>query len=159
MYCLMSNTIFKSCPKLIIYLVSKTWIPMFLKISSKVFFGDIVCGVNWISYLLTTHWFISSSKPTQFEWNGPLNSTNVCDIKSLPYSSLIIWTKESRICSSICQSTIVFAFINLHSLSTCYSSTWLRVVTRTITLTSTLSGLENLANKMAIVVGLVRNMF
>jgi hypothetical protein len=141
------------------YLVSKTWVLMSLKISSKVYYSNVVCVINWTNYLPIIGWFTGSSKPTQFEWNGPLNSTNVCDIKSLPYSSLIIWTKESRICSSICQSTIVFAFINLHSLSTCYSSTWLRVVTRTITLTSTLSGLENLANKMAIVVGLVRNMF
>ncbi len=103
--------------------------------------------------------FTASSKPAQFEWNGPLNSTSVCDTKSLPYSSLIIWTKESCICSSICQSVVVFAFISLHYLSTCYFHTWLCVMTTITTLIGTLSGLEDFASIMAIVVGLVQNMF
>jgi hypothetical protein len=155
MYCLMSNTIFKSCPKLIIYLVSKTWIPMFLKISSKVFFGDIVCGVNWISYLLTTHWFISSSKPTQFEWNGSFKLEDAYDVKSLPCNSFIVWIKESCNCSFIYQSTTAFAFIDSCSLRTCFFGTWLRVVTSSTTLIRTLSCLGIFVIIVVVMVGLV----
>jgi hypothetical protein len=95
MYYLISSTIFKSCPKLITYLISKTWILMFFKIFSKVFFGDIVCGINWTTYLLVTDWLIGSCRLTQFKWSGLFKSTNVCDVKSFPYNSLIVWTKES----------------------------------------------------------------
>jgi hypothetical protein len=80
---------------------------------------------------------------------------NVCDIKSLPCNSLIIWIKESFSCSSICQSTTTFTFTGSHSFKTCYSSTWPRIMTIATTLTGTLSSLVFFATIMAIVVGLV----
>ncbi len=70
MYHLMSNTIFKNCPKLITYLISKTWVLMSLKISSKVFYGDIVYGVNYIGCLPIVGWFIDYGRLAQFEWSG-----------------------------------------------------------------------------------------
>ncbi len=81
------------------------------------------------------------------------NSTNACDIESLPYSSLITWTNESRICSSICQLVVVFAFTNSHFLSTCCFGTWLHVMT-----TITLLSLKVFAPTVVVVVGLVQNM-
>jgi hypothetical protein len=102
MYHLMSNTIFNSCPKLITYLISKTWILMSFKISSKIFSSDIICGVNWIGCLLIASWLTNYDRLAQFEWNGMFKLTNVCDIKSLPYNSLIIWTKESHDYSYVC---------------------------------------------------------
>jgi hypothetical protein len=119
MYFLMSGIILKSCPKLITYLVSKTCVLMFFKISSKIFSGNVVCVVNWITRLLVTNWLIGYGKPTQFEWSGPFNSTSACNTKSFPYNSLLIWTKESCICSSFCQSIATFAFIGSHFLNTC----------------------------------------
>lgn len=159
MYHLMFDTIFKICPKLIIYLVSKTWVQMFLKISSKIFSGDIVCGVNWTSYLLVARWFISSGRPTQFEWNGLFKSQDACDVKSLPYNSFIIWTKESYNCSFIYQSAVAFAFTSSHSLRACCFGIWLRVVTSTTTFIGTLSCLGFFVTIVVIMVGLVWNMF
>ncbi len=138
---LVCSTIFNSCPKLITYLVSKIWVLMSLKISSKVFSNTVVCVVNWTNHLPITNWFIGSHKPTQFEWNGSINSTISCDIESLPYSSLIVWIIESCIYSLVCQLTIVFAFNSSHSLSTCCLGTWLCVMIVATTLTSTLSSL------------------
>ncbi len=40
-----------------------------------------------------------------------------CDVESLPYNSLIVWTKKSHICSFVCQSTI-FLPSPIHMLST-----------------------------------------
>jgi len=96
MYLLMFSTILNSGPKLITYLVSKTWVLMSFRISSKIFFGNVVCVVNWIGCLLIIDWFIGSGKPTQSEWSGPLTSTGVCGIESPPYNPLIMWTKESH---------------------------------------------------------------
>jgi len=141
MYHSMSSTIFKSCPKLIKYLVSKTWILMSFKISSKVFFGDIVCGINWIGCLLIIDWFIGFSRPNQFEWSGLFKSMDAYDIKSFPCNSLIVRTKESCNCSSVYQLIIVFAFIGSCSLKACYFGTWICVVITT-TLIGTLSSLE-----------------
>jgi hypothetical protein len=70
---------------------------------------------------------------------------------------LIVWTKESRICSSVCQSTIVFAFINSHFTNTCCSGTRLCVVTTTITFIGTLLGLKVFTIIVVVVVGLVQN--
>jgi hypothetical protein len=97
MYCLMYGTIFKSCPKLITYLVSKIWVLMSLKISSKDFFGILVCAVKWTSCLLPTSWFIGFGRPTPFEWNDPFRSIGACDVESPLYNFLIVWTKESHI--------------------------------------------------------------
>ncbi len=102
MYCLIFNTTFKSCPKLITYLVSKTWVLISFKISSKAFYSDIVCGVNWIGCLLVASWFTDSSESTEFEWSGLFKLTNAYDIKSLPCNSFIIWTKEPHSCSHVC---------------------------------------------------------
>ncbi len=154
MYRLTSSTIFKSFPKLIIYLVSKTWVPMFLKISSKVFFGDVVCGINWTCYLLVIGWLTNSGRQAQFEWNGPFKSKDAFDVKSLPYNSFIVWTKKSCNCSFIYQSTVAFAFIG-----SCFLKACCRVMTSITTLTSTLSCLRFFVTIVAIVVGLVRNMF
>jgi uncharacterized membrane protein len=82
-----------------------------------------------------------------------------CDVESLPCNSLIVWTKESRICSFVYQSTIVFAFTNSHFMNTCCSGIQLRVVTTTITFTGTLLGLEVFTIIVVVVVGLVQNMF
>jgi hypothetical protein len=55
---------------LITYLISKTWVLMSLKISSKVFYGDIVYGVNYIGCLPIVGWFIDYGRLAQFEWSG-----------------------------------------------------------------------------------------
>ncbi len=119
MYYLMSSIIFKSCLKLITHLVSKTWMLMLLKISSKVFYGDVLCVVKWIGCLLVINWFTSFGKITQFEWNGPFELMGACDVELLPYNSLIVWTKESCICSFVYQLAIAFVFTNSHFISTC----------------------------------------
>jgi hypothetical protein len=158
MYRLMFNIIFNSFPKLITYLISKTWVLMSLKISSKVFFGDLICGVNWIGFLLVICWLIGYSRLAQFEWSGLFKSTNACDVKSFPCNSLIIWTKESCNCSYVCQLVVVFAFTNSRFLITYYSGTWLHVMTSTTTLTNTLSSLRFFVIIVVVVVGLVWNM-
>jgi len=61
-YHLMSSTILMSCPKLITYLVSRTWMLMFPKTSSKIFYGIIVCVVKWTWCLSMISWFTGSSK-------------------------------------------------------------------------------------------------
>ncbi len=157
MYLLMFGTIFKNFPELITYLVSKTWVLLSLKISSKFFFGNVVYVVKWTSCLWITGWLTGFGKWAQFEWSGLFNSTGACDTKSFPHNSLIIWTKESHVCFSICQSTIVFTFINSHFLNICCFGTWLRVMTTT--LTGTLSSLEAFATTTVVMVGLTRNMF
>ncbi len=90
MYYLMFGTIFKSCPKLITYLVSKTWVLMSLKISSKVFFVIVVYAIKWIGCLLVIGWLIGSSKLAQFEWSDPFKSIGAYDVKSPSCNSLII---------------------------------------------------------------------
>ncbi len=82
MYLVMSSTIFNSFPKLMSYLVSKTLVLMSLKISSKVFSGNVICVVNWTSCLLVISWLIEFGKPAQFQWSGSLNSMGACDIES-----------------------------------------------------------------------------
>ncbi len=101
MYYLMFGTIFKSCPKLITYLVSKTWMLMSFKMSSKIFFGLIAYVVKWIGCLLITGWLTNFNKPTQFEWSGLFESIDACDVESPSCNSLIVWTKESHIYFSI----------------------------------------------------------
>jgi hypothetical protein len=64
-------------------------------------------------------------------------------------------TSESGNYSSVHQSAITFAFTNFRSLRTYCSSTWLCVVTATITLIGTLSNLGFFANTITIVVGLI----
>ncbi len=118
-YHLMYGIILKSCLKLITYLVSKTWMLILVKISSKFFFGRVVYEVQWVGYLLVIDWLTISSKPTQFEWSGPFRSMGACDVESLPYNSLIVWIKESRICYSICKLVVIFAFTNSHFLRIC----------------------------------------
>ncbi len=88
---------------------------MSLKISFEVFSGNVVCVVNWISCLLITYWLIGLGKLAQFEWNGSFNSTGACDIESLPYNYLIVWTKESCIYSSICLSIATLVEILSHA--------------------------------------------
>jgi hypothetical protein len=155
---LMYGTIFKSCPKLTTYLVSKIWVMMSLNISSKDFFGIFVCAVKWTSCLLVTNWFIGFGKPTQFEWSGPFRSIGACDVKLPPYNSLIVWTNESHI--------FVILFINqlLLLIGSCYlntycSSTWLHLVITTIKLIGALSCLKAFGTTIVIVVGLVHNIF
>jgi hypothetical protein len=78
-----------------------------------------------------------------------------CDIESFLYSSLIVWTKESCIYSSVCKLTIDFAFTGSHSLSTCCSGTWLHAMATTTTLTCTLYGLEVFVTIVIIIVDLI----
>jgi hypothetical protein len=59
----------------------------------------------------------------------------------------------------IYQSVVTFAFTNSRSLNTYCSGTWLHVVVATTTLISTLSNLKGFDTIVAIVVGLVWNMF
>jgi len=113
MYCLIFDTIFKSCPKLMTYLISKTWVITSFKISSKVFYGVIVYGVNWIGCLLVISWLIGYSKLTQFKWSGMFKLMNACDVESFPNNSLMVWTKESlvenppllQLCFNYCSTT------------------------------------------------------
>lgn len=103
-------------------LSSKTWVLMSFKISSKVFFGVMVCDVKWTCCLLITNLLIGSGKLAQFKWNGLFKSTDACNVESLPCNSLMVWTKEPCNCSCVHQSTIVFAFIGFCSLKVDYSS-------------------------------------
>jgi hypothetical protein len=58
MYCLMFGIILKSCPKLMTYLVSRTWVLMYPKMSSRVFSGVVVYMCKWIGCLPITNWFV-----------------------------------------------------------------------------------------------------
>jgi len=148
----MYGTIFKSCPKLITYLVSKIWVLM----SLKMFFSNVVCVVKWTCCLLITNWFISYNKPTQFEWSGLFISTSAFDVELFLCDFSI---KGSHICFFICQSIANFAFVGSCALNTCCSSTWLCVMITTTTLIGTLSSLEGFYIIMVVVIGLVWNIF
>jgi hypothetical protein len=54
-----------------------------------------------------------------------------CDVELFPYNSLIVWTKESCICSFVYQLAIAFVFTNSHFIGTCCYGIWLCVVTTT----------------------------
>ncbi len=62
-------------------------------------------------------------------------------------------------CSFVYQLAVAFAFTNSSSLQTCCSSSWLHVMIASTTLTSTWLGLGFFVITMAIIVGLVQNMF
>ncbi len=159
MYLFMSYTIIKSCPKLITYLVSKTWVLMFLTFSAKFFYNNVIYVMNWISCLSVIDWLTNYGKLAQCEWCRPFNSMGVCDIESFPCSSFIIWTKESHVCFFKCQSIVIFAFISSCSFSTCCLSTWLHVMITATTLIGTLSNLKGFDTIVVVVVSFVWNMF
>ncbi len=62
-------------------------------------------------------------------------------------------------CSFVCELAIAFAFTSSSSLKTCCSSTWLHVMIASITLTTTWLGLGFFVITMAIIFGLIENMF
>ncbi len=84
---------------------------------------------------------------------------DVYNVESLPYNSLIVWTKKSHNCCYTHQLVVVFAFTNFCFLKTCCFNPWLHVVIVGITLIGTLLGIGLFVATIKIIFGLVRNIF